>query len=254
VNIAISEAALAGYLLALVRATAWLFIAPPFGGRMIPVQVKLGFAAAMALVAGPVLAQHPVPLEVVPLMGAAVLQVFAGVALGYVGVIVFGVVQAAGGLIDAFSGFNMAQMVDPTSTGMVSVFGRFYQVLATTMLFTLNGHVFIVRGFLASFEAAPLDSVRMDRMMDLVTIDLGRFIVAALEISAPLIAALLLTDLALGVLSRAAPNMNVFMLGMPLKMIVTIGLAAVALPLLPSVVEALFDPMVRQGLQIVGAG
>jgi flagellar biosynthetic protein FliR len=55
-------------------------------------------------------------------------------------------------------------------------------------------------------------------------------------------------------LSRAAPQMNVFMLGMPLKMLVTISLAAVAIPLLPSTVEALFDPMIRQGLQIVGAG
>jgi flagellar biosynthetic protein FliR len=254
VNIALSEAALSGYLLALVRATAWLFIAPPFGGRMVPTQVKVGFAAALALVAGPQLAQHPVPLEVAPLLGAAVLQVAAGVALGYVGVIVFGVVQAAGGLIDAFSGFNMAQMVDPTSTGMVSVFGRFYQVLATTLLFTLNGHIFIVRGFIASFDAAPLAAVQMDRMVELVTLDLGRFLVAGLEIAAPLVAALLLTELALGVLSRAAPNMNVFMLGMPLKMVVTIGLAAIALPLLPSAIEALFDPMVRQGLQIVGAG
>jgi flagellar biosynthetic protein FliR len=169
-------------------------------------------------------------------------------------VIVFGVVQAAGSLIDAFSGFNMAQMVDPTSSGMTSVFGRFYQVLATTLLFTLNGHVLIVRGFLASFDATSLDRLDLQRMTDLVTLDLGHFLVAALEIAAPLAAALLLTELALGMLSRAAPQMNVFMLGMPLKMLVTISLAAVAIPLLPSTVEALFDPMIRQGLQIVGAG
>jgi flagellar biosynthesis protein FliR len=254
VNLSISEAALSGYLLALVRATAWLFIVPPFGGRTIPTQVKVGFAAALALTAGPHLAVHAVPLDVVPLVGAAVLQVAVGVALGYVGVILFGVVQAAGSLIDAFSGFNMAQMVDPTSTGMTSVFGRFYQVLATTILFTINGHVLIVRGFLASFDATSLNSIDMDRFVELVTMDLGRFFVAALEISAPLVAALLLTELALAVLSRAAPQMNVFMLGMPLKMLVTISLGALALPLLPSAVEGLIEPMIRQGLQVVGAG
>lgn len=253
-NLAISEAALSGYLLALVRATAWIFIVPPFGGRTIPVQVKLGFAAALALAAGPHLAEHAVPLEVVPLVGAAALQVAVGMALGYVGVILFGVVQAAGGLIDAFSGFNMAQMVDPTSTGMTSVFGRFYQVLATTILFTINGHVLIVRGFLASFDAPSLDKLDLQRLTDLVTVDLGKFLVAALEIAAPLVAALLLTDLALGVLSRAAPQMNVFMLGMPLKMLVTVSLAALAIPLLPSAIEALVEPMIRQGLQVVGAG
>jgi flagellar biosynthetic protein FliR len=254
VQISISEAALSGYLLALVRATAWLFICPPFGGKQIPVQVKVGFAAALALAAGPHLADHAPPLEVVPLAGSAVIQVAVGFALGYVGVILFGVVQAAGSLIDAFSGFNMAQMVDPTSSGMTSVFGRFYQVLAATLLFAINGHVLIVRGFLASFDATSLDQLDLQRLSDLVTVDLGHFFVAAIEIAAPLCAALLLTELALGMLSRAAPQMNVFMLGMPLKMLVTISLAALAIPLLPSTVEALIEPMVRQGLQVVGAG
>lgn len=250
----LSEAAISGYLLALVRASAWLLIMPPFGGRMIPMQVKIGFAAALALAVGPKMAQHGVPLEVVPLMGATVLQVGAGLALGYVGVILFSVVQAAGGMIDSFSGFNMAQMVDPSSNSMVSVFGRFYQVLAITLLFSINGHILLVRGFLASFDATSLTSFNLDAMAELFTADLGRFLIAALEIAAPLVAALMLTELALAVLSRAAPNMNVFVLGMPLKMVVTIGLAAVAIPLLPSAIEALVEPMIRQGLQVVGAG
>ena len=250
----ISEALVSGYLLALVRATAWLFIVPPFGGRTIPVQVKLGFAAALAMTVGPRIAEHAVPLDVAPLVGAAVLQVFAGFALGYVGVILFSVVQAAGGMIDAFSGFTMAQMVDPTSNTMTSVFGRFYQVLAMTILFSINGHILIVRGFLASFDATSLNNVDLGRMLDLVTGDIGRFLVAALEIAAPLVAALMLTEVSLGVLSKAAPNMNIFMLGMPLKMLVAISLAALAIPLLPSTIEALVEPVVRQSLQVVGGG
>jgi flagellar biosynthetic protein FliR len=248
------EAAISGYLLALVRATAWLFVAPPFGGRLVPVQVKLGFAAALALAVGPRVAEHAVPLSAGPLAGAAVMQVFAGFALGYVGVLLFGVVQAAGGLIDSFSGFTMAQMVDPTSTGTTTVFGRFYQLLAVTLLFATDGHVLVVRGFLASFDATALNGVDLDRLVDLLAGDLGRFLVAALEIAAPLVGALLLTELALGVLAKAAPSMNVFVLGMPLKMVVTVGLAAVAVPLLPGVVDALVDPLVRQSLQVVGVG
>ena len=253
-EIQLSEAAISGYLLALVRASAWLLIAPPFGGRVIPAQVKLGLAAALALTVGPGIADQAPPLEVAPLLGAVVMQVLAGVALGYIGVILFGAVQAAGSLIDAFSGFSMAQMLDPSATGMTSVFGRFYQLLATTLLFAINGHIIVVRGFLASFEAASLTSVDLDRMSELLIGDLGRFFVAAVEIAAPLIAALLLTDLALGLLSRAAPSMNVFILGMPLKMFVTVGLVAVAIPLLPGAVEALLEPVVRQGFQVVGSG
>ena len=87
-----------------------------------------------------------------------------------------------------------------------------------------------------------------------ITGDLGRFFVAALQIAAPLIAALLLTDLALGLLARAAPSMNVFVLGMPLKMFVTVGLAAVAIQLLPGTIEALIEPVIRQGFQVMGSG
>jgi len=252
VTLNLSEAMLSGYLLALVRATAWLFVAPPFGGRMIPVQVKIGFAAAIALTVGPRIAAHAVPLQVVPLMGAAAMQVFAGLALGYIGVLLLGMVQAAGGMIDAFSGFNMAQMVDPTSSGMVTVFGRFYQLLTVTLLFALDGHVLIVRGFVASFDAVSLDKVDLNRLTQLLTSDLGRFLIAALEVSAPIVAALVLTDLALAVLAKAAPSMNVFVLGMPLKMLVTVSLAAIAIPLLPSAIEGVIDPLIRQGLQVVG--
>lgn len=251
-QIQLSEAALSGYLLALLRATAWVFVVPPFGGRLVPTQVKVGLAAALALAVGPKLAESAVPLEVAPLAGAAVMQVVAGLALGFVGVMVFGVVQAAGNVVDSFSGFNMAQMMDPTSTGTQSPFGRFYQLLATTLLFAIDGHLLITRGFLSSFEATGLTTIDVDRLFDVLTVDLGRFMVAALEIAAPLVAALVLTDLALGLLSRAAPSMNVFMLGMPLKMVVTIGLAAVAIPLLPDVVQGLLDPMIRQGAEILG--
>jgi flagellar biosynthesis protein FliR len=251
-EIDLSEAQLSAHLLVLVRATAWLFIMPPFGGRTIPIQVKLGFAAALSLAIGPQVAEHSVSLDVAPLAGAVVMQVGIGVALGYIGVMAFGVVQAAGALIDSFSGLNMSQLVDPTSTGTTSVFGRFYQVLATTLLFTLGGHLMIVRGFIASFEATSLTHIDMERLAEILTVDIGRFLVAGLEIAAPLVAALLLTEIALGLLSRAAPAMNVFMLGMPIKVLVTIGLAAVAVPLIPGAVDALIEPMVRDGMRVVG--
>lgn len=251
-DIDVSEAQLTAHLLVLVRATTWLFVMSPFGDRSIPIQVKLGFAAALSLAIGPQVAEHTVSLDVAPLVGAVVMQVAIGVALGYIGVITFGVVQAAGALIDSFSGLNMSQLVDPTSTGSTTVFGRFYQVLATTLLFTLGGHLLIVRGFIASFEATSLTHLDMDRLAEILTVDIGRFLVAGLEIAAPLVAALLLTEVALGLLSRAAPAMNVFMLGMPVKVFATIGLAAVAVPLIPGAVDALVEPMVRDGLRVIG--
>ena len=242
---------IAGYLLALVRAAAWVAVSPPFGTRVMPGQVKVGFAAALALALGPQLADQAVPLEAGPLISAAVLQLGAGLALGFIGVLLFSAVQAAGNMIDLFSGLTMASVFDPLSNVQASVFGRFYQLLATTLLFAINGHVLLVRGFLTSFDAAPLTSLDIDTVGRLLTRDLGMFFIAAIEIAAPLLAALFLAEVVLGLLSRAAPQMNVFMVGFPFKIGLTLVLAGLALPLLPGTVESLLGHALRGGAGLV---
>jgi flagellar biosynthetic protein FliR len=251
-TIEMAPALLTGYLLALIRAAAWVFVSPPFGSRAIPMTVKIGLAGALTLAIGPKLSAQAVPLEVGPLISAAVLQVVAGLALGFLAVLLFSVFSAAGGLIDMFSGFSAAQVIDPGSMHSNTVFGSFYSVLATTLLFAIDGHLLLVRGFLTSFEAAPFTSLSMRTMTQFLTQDIGRFLIAALEIAAPLLAALFLADAALGLLSRAAPALNVFVLGLPLKIMLTLGLAGVAIPLLPDAVNSMVEPAVRQGLRLFG--
>ena len=251
-NVELAPELLSGYLLALARASAWLVITPPFGTRMVPAQVKVGFAGALALALGPRLAEQAVPLEVAPLVTAVVLQVMAGLALGFVSFLLFSAVQAAGGLIDLFSGLAMAQLFDPFTSVSTSVYGRFYNLLATTLLFALDGHVLLVRGFLTSFDAAPLTALDLAAIALVLTEGLDTFFLAAVEIAAPLLAALFLADVALGLLSKAAPQMNVFVVGMPLKVLVVVGLTGLALPLLPDAVATLLRGMVGDGLTAIG--
>ena len=247
-TIELAPALLSGYLLAMVRAAAWVFVCPPFGNRTVPIPVKVGLAAALALVVGPRLADHAVPLEVGPLLSAAVLQVAAGLALGFLGVMLFATFSFAGGLIDLFSGYSLAQLFDPGNNAPVSIFGQFYGVLATTLLFAIDGHLLLVRGFLTSFDAAPLTSLSLGTVAELLTGDIALLFVAALEIAAPLLAALFLSEAALGLLARAAPQMNIFMLGLPVKILVTLTLAGLALPLLPEAVSGVTNQIVRHGL------
>jgi flagellar biosynthesis protein FliR len=250
-TIELAPALLTGYLLGLARAAAWVFVAPPFGTRQLPTPVKIGFSAALALAVGPKLAALAVPLEVGPLASAAVLQVGAGLALGFLGVMLFSAVSLAGGLVDLFSGFSVAQQFDPGTNAEASLFGRFYGVLATTLLFAIDGHLLLVRGFLTSFSAAPLTRFSPDALAKVLTNDAGLFFLAAIEIAAPLLAALFLTEAALGLLARAAPQMNVFLLGLPLKILVTLTLAGLAIPLLPDAVSSLVGSTVRQGLHLL---
>ncbi|HEU5448148.1 MAG TPA: flagellar biosynthetic protein FliR [Acidimicrobiia bacterium] len=250
-TIEIAPALVSGYLLAMVRAAAWVFVCPPFGNRTVPTTVKVGLAAALALVVGPRLADQAVPLEAGPLLTAAVLQVAAGLALGFLGVLLFATFSFAGGLIDLVSGYSVAQLFDPGTSAPVSIFGQFYGVLATTLLFAIDGHLLLVRGFLTSFTAAPLTHLSIDSLAKLLTGDLALFFVAALEIAAPLLAALFLAEAALGLLSRAAPQMNVFQLGLPVKILVTLTLAGLAIPILPDAVSGMANQVVRQGLGLI---
>lgn len=252
-TIEIAPALVSGYLLAMVRAAAWVFVCPPFGNRTVPTTVKVGLAAALALVVGPHLAEQAVPLEAGPLLTAAVLQVAAGLALGFLGVLLFATFSFAGGLIDLVSGYSVAQLFDPGTSAPVSIFGQFYGVLATTLLFAIDGHLLLVRGFLTSFTAAPLTHLSIDSLAKLLTGDLALFFVAALEIAAPLLAALFLAEAALGLLSRAAPQMNVFQLGLPVKILVTLTLAGLAIPILPDAASGMANQVVRQGLGLLRA-
>jgi len=254
VELTFHESEISGYLLALVRAAAWIVIAPPFGGRVLPPQVKAGFAVALSLAVGPKLAEAGVPLEAGPLLSAAVMQAVAGLALGYLGVLVLGVVQAAGSIIDALAGFSMATMFDPTTSSQTTVFGRFYQMLGIVLLFAIDGHILLVRGFMTSIDAAPFTTLDLNALHHVLTDGLGSFLLAAIEIAAPLLAALLAAELVVALIAKAAPQAHVFLLGIPVKILVVMSVAALALPRIPPALRTLLNTLTRDGLQVVAGG
>lgn len=249
---AISAPTLVGFVMALVRAVTWLMVAPPFNGPTVPFRIKVGFAAGLAMALGPRLGEQGVPLETGALIGAVVMNVIAGAALGFIAYMLFMVFQTAGSIIDLFGAFAVSSALDPLSGNQGAVMSRVFNMMATVLLFATGGHLLLVRGFLTSYEALPLDGFRSDRLAEIVTHDMGLFFLGALEIAAPLVAALFLTDIALGLLARAAPEMNVFLLGLPLKVFITVSAAALMFPAIPGALGDLTDQAVRHGLSIGG--
>src|SRR5690606_6040602 len=114
------------------------------------------------------------------------------------------------------------------------------------------GHLLVVRGFLESFRALPLGGLALDDLQVLLVDNLGRFLVAAVEIAAPLIGVMVLIEVAMGLIARAAPSMNVFLAAMPGKALLAIALIAIALPLLPGAIGALLDQGVSDSLRALG--
>lgn len=249
----ISSELLLGFVLAVVRASAWLVVVPPFNTRMIPAQAKIAFAVALAIPVAPQVAATAPPPEVAPLVTAVLLQIGVGLALGFVVQLLFAAIQAAGELIDLFAGFTIAATYDPFTNANQAIFGRFYHLLAMALLFALDGHILLVKGFLDSFAAVPTGLPDLGAGAGELVDSLSLFFLSALEIAAPLLGALFLTEVALGLLSKAAPQMNVFVLGFPLKILLTLGLAGLALPLLSNAVERLVMAGIRAGGVLLAA-
>lgn len=249
----LSTPSLVALLLGTVRASAWLVISPPFAGRLIPAPVKALLALALALPMTPRLAGQAPAAEFGALTVSAAEQVVVGAALGFVTALFFAAIQAAGDLIDLFGGFALTFGFDPMSATSTSVFGRFYNLVAVTLLFASDGHQMVLRGFLQSYEALPLaGTLSISQLSRLLHEGIGEMFMAAVQIAGPLIAVLFLTDVAFGLLNRVAPALNALMMSFPAKIFLTLTMAGAALAVLPKALDGVVDTAVRAVIGLTG--
>jgi flagellar biosynthetic protein FliR len=246
-------AQLIAVMLGAVRAGAWLTICPPFNSRLIPAQIKALLSVGIALPMAPALTSTVPSIETMDIIACAALQVFVGASLGFITALFFAAIQAAGDLIDVFGGFTLAMAFDPLSQSQSSIFGRFYNLTAVTLLFASDGHQLILRGFMQSYETLPLNvSISMETFGRLLVSGIGEMFLAALQIAGPLIAVLFLTDVAFGLLNRVAPALNAFQLGFPAKILLVLLLSSTAIAILPGILNTLVDKAVSAVVQLTG--
>ncbi|GMA41042.1 flagellar biosynthetic protein FliR [Mobilicoccus caccae] len=233
-------------LLVTLRVVAFLIIAPPFNGSSIPMRVRSMLAFAVALPLFPQYMDQVRIGSIYDMVTAVTWQILAGLSVGFVVHMLFAAVQAAGNLIDMFSMFAMAAMLDPISNTQSAVFGRIYSLIATTLLFATGGHLLLLRGLLQTFEVFPVSPVDLGRLAQIIAGNLDRLVMSALQIGAPILAVLFLTDLALGLVSRAVPSLNIFQLAFPVKTILVVSLAALAVAMMPGAIQAVVGEMLGE--------
>jgi flagellar biosynthetic protein FliR len=246
-------AELIAVMLGAARAGAWMLVCPPFNSKLIPGPVKALLSVAFALPMAPYLKNTIPSIETSAIIASAALQVFIGAALGFVTLLLFAAVQAAGDLLDVFGGFTLAMAYDPLSQSQSSIFGRFYNLVAVTLLFASDGHELILRGFLQTFRTLPLNaSFSMGTLDRLLIKGIGEMFLSAVQIAGPLIAVLFLTDVAFGLLNRVAPALNAFQLGFPAKIFLVLTLSSTAVVVLPHIVEDIVNQAVSAVVQLGG--
>ncbi len=225
--------------LMLIRVSAMVATAPVLSSRSIPVRVKAAIGLALVLSVLPMTAAQTggVPQDGFAYLMLAGKELIIGAAIGLIAQMVFAAVQMAGAFIDLSTGFAMASALDPVSSSTMTVLGRTYNLIATTVFVTIGGHLMLLKGVLASFTLIPPTAMpRFEVFVQGVASTSAGVFVIALQLAAPLMAALLITDVALGIMSRAAPQMNVFATGLPIK----IGIGLVGSAFLMSAFVAYF--------------
>jgi flagellar biosynthetic protein FliR len=170
------------------------------------------------------------PNDLLPFVSLAVGEAVIGLAIGFTTSLVFAAVQSAAHLISLQTGFNAAEVLNPMNDGSNTVLETFYSMFATVVFLGINGHHWIIAGMQHTFDVLPVGSaLTPDLMSDRVLALTGEMWIVALQIALPVVGAALLTDVALGLLARTVPQMNVFMVGMPLKILVGLLLLLISL-------------------------
>lgn len=233
-------------MLAAVRITAFIMIAPPFSYGAIPARVKATLAIGLSLAVGTAVSPGYENLDTGPFLGALVLQVVTGALLGFLVLLCFSALQAAGSLIDVFGGFQLAQAFDPHSLVNGAQFTRLFHLTALTLLFASGGYQLILAGLARSFEAVPVDGVfAVAGPAELLVDGVSQMVLAAVQIAGPLVLVLFLADVGLGLITRVAPALNAFAMGFPVKILLTLLLAGAVYAVLPGIVDSLASQALR---------
>lgn len=246
---------LASFLLVLARSVAWLLAFPPFSSRaVIPATVTMGVAAGLAVLIAPTLPASSIPTTTDALLGDLVFQVLTGAALGFVINVLLSTVTAAGGLLDLIGGLNLPSAIDPLGLEQTPILGQFYEQIMVVLLFLSGGYMLMIQGFMRSFSFAGYSLGTSNRVALVLIDDLSTFFVSALEIASPILVVLFATQIVLGMLSKAAPQINVWIMGMPMQIFLSLIMVAIAINSLPGFIENILSRIFADTAHLFGGG
>ncbi|MGA7800585.1 MAG: flagellar biosynthetic protein FliR [Gammaproteobacteria bacterium] len=216
----------------LTRITTMFLVAPIFGGRLVPMRVRLVLGLAITVVVVPGLAPvaAPDPLSAAG-VAVTVQQILIGAAMGFALQLVFSALVVGGQFVAVSMGLGFASMIDPQNGVQVPVLSQYYVTIATLLFLVMNGHLALIAVLVNSFHTMPIgiDGITRVDMWRLVAWT-GQMFGGAVLIGLPAVSALLMVNVAFGVITRAAPQMNIFGVGFPITMLLGFVIILVTLP------------------------
>lgn len=240
------------FLLIFCRITSFFVVAPVFSSKGVPMQFKVGISFFISMIIFLTYGTNQTVPQDMTYILLIISEILVGLLLGFVGYLLITAIQTAGAFIDIQIGFGIANVLDPMSGASIPMLGNFKYMIAMLLFLSMNGHLHLIDAIVHSYNWIPLSN---DLFLKLFSGSISEFLirtfsqsfVLAFQMSAPLVVAMFLTDVGLGFLARTAPQFNIFVIGVPLK--IFLGLAMLML-LIPSfsyvfgnLFEILFDSM-----------
>ena len=236
---------IATFLLVLTRTSGIFFVSPFFGSMNLPVRIRAGTAFAMTILIFPVLLEEMVveaPPTVVMFAALVLQELFIGWLIGFIGYVVLSAINMAGKIMDMQVGFTIAQVMDPTSNEQAPLIGSFLYNLTIIYFLAVNGHHMIIAALMESFREVPFNSIVWNAAIAdfIVNLTNGVFLVG-MKIAMPVTFSILMTNVGMGILARTMPQMNIFVIGVPMHLMIGTAMLALLMPFYVLFLDVMFD-------------
>jgi flagellar biosynthetic protein FliR len=243
------------FILVIARVSGMIVAAPLFGMSGVPNSIRVGFAVTLAFLMLPGLGQTAglaIPKDLPSLAFVMGQEILVGVLLGFVANLLFQAVRVAGDLISMQTGLSMANMLDPVSHQQTPVLAQVYFYLAMLLFLSLNVHHWLLVALDKSFQLLPVGQLlnihRWGLLTERVTAMTAEVFLLAVMVALPVVGTLLVVEIAMAFMAKAMPQMNVFIVGLPLKIVAGLWMILVSLPVAQEFLTRHYDLSVRQML------
>jgi flagellar biosynthetic protein FliR len=242
------------FLLVFIRASAMLAAMPMFSDRSVPVRVRIGLGLLLGLILTPVLPAQSLGGEHwLVYVGYALREAMVGLLLGFVAKTLFWGVQFAGQVISFQMGFALANVLDPDSRQQVPLISRFKYLVALMFLLVLDGHYMFLAAFKRSFDLIPVGQATVSGPLGeyLIRVTSGVFVVGV-KIGAPVMIGLLLTNVAMALMARTVPQMNIFIVAFPIGIAVGFFILIIGIPAFFKIFGSFLGQLERDLILLLG--
>lgn len=231
------------FLIIIVRCSGIFLISPFFSSQNIPTRLKVGFVFFLSITLTSYL-QVPIDTIEGPIVVIIFKELMVGLIIGFVSYIFFSTFYVMGQIIDMNIGFGMVNVVDPQNRIQVPVMGNFYYIIAFLLLITYNGHHMIINSLIDSYKYIPIGKFEFNENITYFILDLvSNMFKLGFKLSLPVVLTIFLLDILLGILVRTIPQMNIFVVGLPMKVFLGLIIVLVSIPVFIAVTTNSFNDL-----------